>query len=609
MFQKWLNLEYCETRKAQDIPMKQLDIYIGHWISQLTLPNGQQYEPASIQAKLASLARYLREKKYTCNIMDETVFSYTAQAFKNKQESLREIGKGSRPNAAQPLSLTEEQILRETQMGTDDPQHLLNGLWYNTQPFFGQSAFKGAHMCLWGDIELKEENGAEYLEFNQRATRKKSGENNICCELCPKLSAAPELLNACAVRLYKEYKNRRPPMTLKPDSPFFLNINHQRRSDDKYWFKNQGMGEKLLSTMMRRMCENAGIEGKKTNYSLKKTSMQKRIKSGVPATDIMQLEGFKSYATYKKHRSELREKDRLGNCSSGSVRNRSDQTNIAPLPAPPTVPVLLVPRSSAILNSELQAKILLSAPVPPTTTVEAPSSQKPTSTQVLATRSQRSKNALAKLILGKRKQKLKVTSAKKIKSQKDVLEQTENCTVKPESVIQPLFTIPLQQEAQDQEESVDHVSKTITLHPLVTFGVWQGAPENSKTAAAPKEKSNLTVKDEVVSKEMSKVGTNVNPATLTSGICLCKNGCKKANFPTSRIECGICKVFCCVECNQRGVGFNAIQCERCLIWYCVLCANLGDKSVLGMIKKFTNVHWYCDDCDPVVKVTVANSRA
>ncbi|XP_033729266.1 uncharacterized protein LOC117318372 [Pecten maximus] len=76
------------------------------------------------------------------------------------------------------------------------------------------------------------------------------------------------------------------------ESPFYLAVNHNENG--KKWFKNQPVGKNKLSVMMKTMANNAGLVGKKTNQSLRKTLCTKLLHSGVAPTTIMQLSGHKN---------------------------------------------------------------------------------------------------------------------------------------------------------------------------------------------------------------------------------------------------------------------------------------------------------------------------
>ena len=61
------------------------------------------------------------------------------------------------------------------------------------------------------------------------------------------------------------------------------------------------MGENLLGNIMKRMCEATGIHGKKTNHSVRKTSISNLLHAGVAPTLIQQLSGHKNIASISNY--------------------------------------------------------------------------------------------------------------------------------------------------------------------------------------------------------------------------------------------------------------------------------------------------------------------
>ncbi|XP_069136762.1 uncharacterized protein [Argopecten irradians] len=108
----------------------------------------------------------------------------------------------------------------------------------------------------------------------------------------PKQFGNPENKSRCPIEAYKLYAKHRPQAMNTPESPFYVAVN-QNNSGQK-WFKNQPVGRNKLGVMMKAMASNAGLTGKKTNQSLRKTLCTKLLHSGVAPTTIMQLSGHKN---------------------------------------------------------------------------------------------------------------------------------------------------------------------------------------------------------------------------------------------------------------------------------------------------------------------------
>lgn len=97
--------------------------------------------------------------------------------------------------------------------------------------------------------------------------------------------------------IYKLYGSHRPVEGLAPESDFYLAINHKKRPEDFVWYKRSPLGINMLKNMMSTMCKAAGIQGHKTNHSVRRTVINRLIESGVPDHVTAQLSGHKSVAS------------------------------------------------------------------------------------------------------------------------------------------------------------------------------------------------------------------------------------------------------------------------------------------------------------------------
>ena len=80
--------------------------------------------------------------------------------------------------------------------------------------------------------------------------------------------------------------------------------------EGKNWFKEQPMEVNKLNNIMKDMTQAAGISGK-TNYSGRKTLVQKLQHNGVPPNQIIQITGHKNLQSVNNY-SSLREKQMEG---------------------------------------------------------------------------------------------------------------------------------------------------------------------------------------------------------------------------------------------------------------------------------------------------------
>ena len=98
-------LETCdEKREIENITPVELQAIIKKFVFAVRKKNGDEYEPSSIRAFLQSIDRYLRKNNYGFSVLNDKEFHEVQDILKKKQKQLKSIGKGNRPNAADPLS-------------------------------------------------------------------------------------------------------------------------------------------------------------------------------------------------------------------------------------------------------------------------------------------------------------------------------------------------------------------------------------------------------------------------------------------------------------------------------------------------------------------------
>ena len=74
----------------------------------------------------------------------------------------------------------------------------------------------------------------------------------------------------CPVSIFKNYIQKRPQQACKPDSPLYLSVANSVTNDSATWYKNQPVGKVTLGKFMKNMAERAGLEGYKTNHSIRR---------------------------------------------------------------------------------------------------------------------------------------------------------------------------------------------------------------------------------------------------------------------------------------------------------------------------------------------------
>ena len=100
-------LDACdEKREIEDIIIAPVELQeiIKKFVLAVRKNNGQEYEPSSLRAFIQSIDWHLRKKNYGFSMLNDKEFHEVQDILQKKQKQLKSIGKGNRPNAADPLS-------------------------------------------------------------------------------------------------------------------------------------------------------------------------------------------------------------------------------------------------------------------------------------------------------------------------------------------------------------------------------------------------------------------------------------------------------------------------------------------------------------------------
>ena len=166
--------------------------------------------------------------------------------------------------------------------GAHSPRALRASLWYLTTKCLGMRGRQESRQLKWGDFTRKtDEWGNEFLEFNERTTKTRQGLGDTR-PFHPKMWANCRNPERCPLYLYKEYERHRPYDMREPESPFYFGVNFKRAPSAECWFQRQPMGKNSLGTMMKVTAEKAGIKGKFTNHSTRRTSISQLMAHEVP---------------------------------------------------------------------------------------------------------------------------------------------------------------------------------------------------------------------------------------------------------------------------------------------------------------------------------------
>ncbi|XP_041360273.1 uncharacterized protein LOC121376463 [Gigantopelta aegis] len=262
-----------ERRQPEHIPLKELDEYMANFLTTARKLDGQEYEIESLKSFQCSINRYLIDKQVCVNVLADKEFKHSREVLLLKRRELRRLGgKAAKQNKAEPFTAQEINLLYASNLlGTGNPRALLNTVFLNNTLYFGMESRREHVRLRWGDIQLKTTSqGVEFLEYSGGKSCKPKpaiGNTAVKKSTCT-LFADPE--NArCPVQAYRIFAAKRPKDMLLADSSFYTGIVRLSKQGD-HWYSSNALGKNTVGKIVRHMCEEAGIVGRKMNHTPQK---------------------------------------------------------------------------------------------------------------------------------------------------------------------------------------------------------------------------------------------------------------------------------------------------------------------------------------------------
>ena len=290
VFKSW-----CQPRHLENVNIikkaDELDNILSKFYAEVTKRDGDDYEPESLKIMQSAIERYLKEKNYPLSIVRSREFHNSQEILHAKAISLRQQGKGKRPNKSQPLTSEEESSLwLKGQLGDFNGKVLTN---VNFKNLTEQLGFRGRQEHYDAYVEdfviRQQEDGSEVVEFREGPTKTRSGGLTISRRTTPQAMYSTDGGKTDPVRLFKLWLSKRPD-GMKDKGPLYLSVINRPKSND-IWYTKIRMGENTIGNIMKSMASCLKTNKKLTNHSMRKTLVSKLKKSGQPRNVICETKG------------------------------------------------------------------------------------------------------------------------------------------------------------------------------------------------------------------------------------------------------------------------------------------------------------------------------
>ena len=174
----------------------------------------------------------------------------------------------------------------------------------------------------------------------------------------PRIFETPDDPIHCPVNLFRKFSDKRPLSAMEENSPMYLTPIPQSRlmgPNDPTWYYATPMGVNTLGGLLKNACQEAGIQGKKTNHSLRKTTVAELSEAGIPPHKIIKITGHKNSASIQHYDTEMSMREHKSISNKLMMRPRSSlpasSHTIPKPPSPKTIPIPLDTNNTTINNN------------------------------------------------------------------------------------------------------------------------------------------------------------------------------------------------------------------------------------------------------------------
>ena len=301
-------------------PLSQLDkqglkYWLSRFVMEIRTKKGEKYAPNSLHHILCGIKRHLRQN---CGMPDidffkDPEFADLKSSLDAEMKKIQASGKGSIKKQAEPLSLEEEELLWEKKLlGDHSPEALLNTIVFMNGLYFALRS-GNEHRDLRHNpcqIQLFEPPGERaYLRYTEDTSKNRLG-GLKGRKLKPKVVvhySSPENPQRCFVELFKKYNNLCPQD--RPSDAFYL--SPLAKPKEHCWFSKIPLGHNTLKNIVKNMCQKAGIQGFKTNHSLRATAATRLYSSGIDEQLVMERTGHRSVEGVRSYKQTSSEQQRM----------------------------------------------------------------------------------------------------------------------------------------------------------------------------------------------------------------------------------------------------------------------------------------------------------
>ncbi len=304
----------------------QLDKWLSRFVIEIQRTDGKPYPPSTLYQIFCGLSRHIRETRPGINIFIESCCDGFRKTLDGQMKRLRSLGHGVVVRQAEPVTTEEEEKLwQEGLLGDHSPQTLLDTILFSCGLAFAMRSGEEHRSLQLPQFKLVESatDGSNYLVYNENYSKNNSGGLKDRKVRPKSVTHYANETNPgrCLVRLFKKYLSHRPDTS---ETAFYLTPLQKPKGNA--WYSSVPVGRNTLAKTVSRICKACGIEGHKTNHSLRVTAATRLFQGGVDEQIIMQRTGHRSIDGVRKYKRISNDQEKA---TSSIITNSHSSSSIS----------------------------------------------------------------------------------------------------------------------------------------------------------------------------------------------------------------------------------------------------------------------------------------
>lgn len=267
-------------KEVDQLTANELDYLFSFFILEIRTCNGHRFKSTTLK-NVTSMIQYHFNKHLNkgWSIFNDKEFQKSRNNLDLSMKLSRESGVDGSSKRAEVIEESHDQILWNKQLlGSDTPTQLVYTLVY----LFGKNfALRGRDEHRRLQMSMIEEHYDDleqrcFLTYTENISKTSKGGIHDNKKEPKKTRAYENLLNPdrCIVQLYRKY------LAHRPSGPEDFYLTPKINPKDNTWYKITPLGVNQLGNVVKSLFEKAGIKGRFTNHSLKRSARSQLCADG-----------------------------------------------------------------------------------------------------------------------------------------------------------------------------------------------------------------------------------------------------------------------------------------------------------------------------------------